>query len=184
MHRTCVLLLSSILMALAACVSAPTIEIASSGVLPAAAAAPLFTIVGTEDPQSPEADAASAVSKALAARGWTSEGGQERWRIDVAFVERPSVVGGFTEESEPVKPSLWRAPPYPRRWWRRHEARRSLTLRILDKSTGQEVVRSSATQRMTDEPLALALERLASAAVAEALQSSVADSDVSGVQAR
>jgi hypothetical protein len=182
MHRTSALLLPLLLLALGACVSAPPIEIASSGIAPAGAAH--FSIVETEDPQSPEADAASAVSTALAARGWVAGGERQGWRVEVAYVERPSAVGGFTEESEPAESGLWRAPPHARRWWRRHEARRSLSLRILDKSTGQEVVRSSAVQRMTDEPLPLVLERLASAAVAEALQPPVADSDDSRVQAR
>jgi hypothetical protein len=164
MQRTSALLLPLLLLALGACVSAPPIEIASSGIAPAGAAH--FSIVETEDPQSPEADAASAVSTALAARGWVAGGERQGWRVEVA------------------ESGLWRAPPHARRWWRRHEARRSLSLRILDKSTGQEVVRSSAVQRITDEPLPLVLERLASAAVAEALQPPVADSDDSRVQAR
>lgn len=182
MHKTTNALLPPLLLVLAACASGPRLEVSSTGILPVDAA-PGFVVGDVEGRPSLEAETAAAVGKALVARGWAPGGETPHWRIEVAYSERPSTVGGFLEEAAPEDPALWRAPPSPRRWWRRTEERRALTLRILENANGREVVRATASERAAAEPLPVTLDRLAAAAVAKALAADTGE-NASTVEAR
>lgn len=151
-----------------ACASHPDVELTSHGRLPVAEPA-TFAGGTAEGGGRLLQDASLAVEQALSARGWRTEAANPQWQIETSYAERPRSLGAFVEEAAPQEPEGWRIGPTPRRWWRRDGREGVLAVRIVDATTGMEVVQAEAKGSIGSGPTGAILHVLAEAAVAEAL---------------
>lgn len=158
---------------LASCASVPDLEVSSRGGL----VSPTATTFASE--RAGEGDvsrASAAVRQALTARGWSTDPADPAWRIETAYAERPASVGGYAGESPPAGSADWRIAPAPRPWWRREARLGVLVIRIVNADSGAEVVRAEARTRLPGRPGGVDLDKLAAAAVTEALAAAPAPS--------
>ena len=153
---------------LGACASVPELKVSGRGHL--SPAAPTTFVSEEADEGGAPATASAAVRRALTEEGWSMDSGNPAWRIEIIYSERPESIGAYAGEGPPVAGSSdWSIAPAPRRWWRREARLGVLVVRIVDADSGMEAARIEARAKLSGRPAGTDLERLAAAAVTEAL---------------
>lgn len=143
MTRSGPILAAAILMGMpAACATQPEVTTAVVG-----DPGRLLAAGGYRLSEAPDAPAGRAVEAAMARRGWTARPDAPDVTVEVAYAARPAPLGAFSGEGRPEGDDGWLEAPRPRRWWRRAEEARTLTLRLLDPGSGRAVVEARAVGR-------------------------------------
>lgn len=149
-------LLLLLVLPLAACASAPRIEVTGAGTIDLAAPA-TYALVA-------ESPVAAEVRQVLSELGWREDAQASAWRIEASYVVRPEEVGAYAGEDPANSGGAWLDAPGRRPWWRGERQVRRLILVLTDgrTGTGGTLSASLAAGPMDD---AVAVETLAKAAL-------------------
>jgi len=125
----------------------PGVAVDRQGMFPPPSAGDGFAFADPGDARQPP-ELLGALQHRMEAAGLVRSATPARFRVEVAYSEREGRTGAFDAQAgaEPV----WLAEPVRIRWWswNRHPKVRQLTVRIVDASSGQEIYRARAAERI------------------------------------
>lgn len=153
-----------------ACASPRGPEIACYGGLPAGARTYAFASGGAELER---AGIEAAVSRSLAADGFTRADQKPDYLVEVLFSARPAKVGAYEKLAGADAPE-WKLAPVKTPWWKTRQPKLGdVTIRFIDARTGAEAYRATASGRSdmgkTATEAAARFDALAQAAAAPCL---------------
>lgn len=137
---------AAVALVLAGCASAPP-HVATTGASARLAHPARFDLRVFEPGSEQEAAAARVVEERLTTQGWIRDVERPEVLVEIAYEAAPANLGVHEGDTRPKEPQGWRESPKPRRWWRRMGERRTLSVRLVDPSTGRTVAASTATER-------------------------------------
>lgn len=127
-----------------ACASPRGPQIACHGALDTGARTYAFASSGAEPER---ANIEAAVSRRLAADGFTRAEQKPDYLVEVLFSARPAKVGAYEKLAEADTPQ-WRMAPVETPWWRvRQPTVGDVTIRFINARTGAEAYRATASGR-------------------------------------
>ncbi|MFN7127928.1 MAG: hypothetical protein ACK4OJ_02580 [Brevundimonas sp.] len=130
-------------LALAGCASAPT-RVTTTGDTGRLAASTRFNLSLAQPASENEVVAAHAVTERLTACGWTQAADNPELILEIGYVAPPRALGVYAGDERPDTSDGWLEIPTPKRWWSRSSHRHALTARLIDPTTGQTVLVSTA----------------------------------------
>ena len=153
-----------------ACASPRGPEIACQGGLAASARSYAFA---SSEAEPERAGIEAAVSRQLAADGFTRADQKPDYLVEVLFSARPAKVGAYEKLAEADAPD-WKLAPVKTPWWKtRQPTLGDVTIRFIDARTGAEAYRATASGRSdlgkTASEAAAKFDALAQAAAAPCL---------------